>query len=101
MAPAHLLCLREQRPDLFERVAMVLTLADWALHWLTGERVGERALAGESGLIDITSASRDSEMWRLAQVYVLALGLGQVTPLPERVVEVEKKIFRMSRGRLP
>jgi L-fuculose-phosphate aldolase len=38
---------------------------------------------------------------RLAQVYVLALGLGRATPLPERVVEVEKKIFRMSRGRLP
>jgi L-fuculose-phosphate aldolase len=38
---------------------------------------------------------------RLAQIYVLALALGQVTPLPERVVEVEKKIFRMSRGRLP
>ena len=35
---------------------------------------------------------------RLAQVYVLALGLGKVTPLPEHVVEVEKKIFRMSRG---
>jgi L-fuculose-phosphate aldolase len=38
---------------------------------------------------------------RLAQIYVLALGLGQVTPLPEGVVEAEKKIFRMSRGRLP
>jgi len=38
---------------------------------------------------------------RLAQIYVLALALGQVTPLPERVVEAEKKIFRMSRGRLP
>jgi L-fuculose-phosphate aldolase len=38
---------------------------------------------------------------RLAQIYVLALGLGRVTPLPEAVVEAEKKIFRMSRGRLP
>jgi ribulose-5-phosphate 4-epimerase/fuculose-1-phosphate aldolase len=38
---------------------------------------------------------------RLAQVYVLALGLGRVTPLPESVVELEKKIFRMIRGRLP
>jgi L-fuculose-phosphate aldolase len=38
---------------------------------------------------------------RLAQIYVLVLGLGRVTPLPEDVVEAEKKIFRMSRGRLP
>jgi L-ribulose-5-phosphate 4-epimerase len=37
---------------------------------------------------------------RLAQVYILALGLGKVAPLAEQVVEVEKKIFRMSRGRL-
>jgi autoinducer 2 (AI-2) kinase len=66
MAPARLLWLREQRPDLFERVATVLTLADWVLYRLTGEQVGERALAGESGLIDITLASRDGEMWRLA-----------------------------------
>ena len=38
---------------------------------------------------------------RLAQIYVLALGLGRVTTLPESVVEAEKKMFRMSRGRLP
>ena len=35
---------------------------------------------------------------RLAQVYVFAHGLGQVRPLPDNAVEVEKKIFRMSRG---
>ena len=38
---------------------------------------------------------------RLARIYVLALGLGRATPLPEPVVEAEKKMFRMSRGRLP
>ena len=32
---------------------------------------------------------------RLAQVYVLALGLGRATPLPDHAVEIEKKIFRM------
>jgi sugar (pentulose or hexulose) kinase len=76
MAPARLLWLREERPDLFERLATVLTLADWVLYRLTGERVGERALAGESGLIDITSASRDGEMWRL-----VGLGEGLLPPL--------------------
>jgi L-fuculose-phosphate aldolase len=38
---------------------------------------------------------------RLARIYVLALGLGRVTPLPERVVEAEKEMFRTRRGRLP
>jgi len=37
---------------------------------------------------------------RLAQVYVLALGLGRATPLPDQAVEVEKKIFRRSRGHM-
>jgi len=31
---------------------------------------------------------------RLARVYVLALGLGRVTALPQHVVEAEKRIFR-------
>ena len=86
MAPARLLWLREQRPDVFERVATVLTLADWVLYRLTGERVGERALAGDAGLIDITLSSRDSEMWRLA-----GLSDGLLPPLVsagERVGEV-------------
>lgn len=38
---------------------------------------------------------------RLAQVYVLALGLGRATPLPDQAVEVEKKVFRRSRGQMP
>jgi L-fuculose-phosphate aldolase len=38
---------------------------------------------------------------RLAKIYVLSLGLGRVTTLPEDVVEAEKKMFRMRSGRLP
>jgi len=38
---------------------------------------------------------------RLAQIHVLALGLGRVTTLPEHVVEAEKEMFRTRRGRLP
>lgn len=76
MAPARLLWLREQRPHLFERVATVLTLGDWVLYRLTGERVGERALAGESGLIDITTRQRDLEQWQ-----TLGLDDGLLPPL--------------------
>ena len=75
MAPARLLWFREQRPDLFEQVRTVLTLGDWVLYRLTGERVGGRALAGEAGLVDITSGQHD-EMWRLA-----GLGDGLLPPL--------------------
>lgn len=45
------------------------------------------------------AASVCEQVERLARIYLLALGLGPVTPLPEGVVEVEKKIFRLIRGR--
>jgi sugar (pentulose or hexulose) kinase len=64
MAPARLHWFRDHRPDLFERVATVLTLADWVLYRLTGERVGERSLAGEAGIVDITFRDRDEGSWR-------------------------------------
>ena len=64
LAPARLIWLRGHRPDLFECVVTVLTLADWVLYGLTGERVGERSLAGEAGIVDITRRSRDEDTWR-------------------------------------
>jgi len=76
MTPARLLWFREQRPDIFDRVATVLALGDWVLYRLTGERAGERALAGEAGLIDITRRSRDEDAWRLA-----GLDAGLLPPL--------------------
>jgi L-ribulose-5-phosphate 4-epimerase len=45
------------------------------------------------------AASVCEQVERLARIYVLALGLGPVMPLPGHVVEVEKKIFRLIRGR--
>jgi L-fuculose-phosphate aldolase len=52
--------------------------------------------------VDLEEAATACELVeRLARIYVLALGLDRVTPLPEAVVEAEKKMFRMSRGRLP
>jgi len=76
MAPARLIWFRDHRQDLFDRVATVLTLADWVLYRLTGERVGERGLAGEAGLVDITHRRRDEHVWRL-----LGLDSGLLPPL--------------------
>jgi L-fuculose-phosphate aldolase len=46
------------------------------------------------------AASVCESVERLAQIYVLALGLGQFTTLPEQVIEVEKNIFRFIHRRL-
>jgi L-fuculose-phosphate aldolase len=67
---------------------------------------GNAVLLSNHGVVgvgaDLEEAASVCELVeRLAQVYVLALGLGQARPLPEQVVEVEKKIFRMSRGWQP
>jgi L-ribulose-5-phosphate 4-epimerase len=64
---------------------------------------GNAALLSNHGVVavgaDLEEAAGACELVeRLAQVYVLARGLGQIRPLPEHAVEVEKKIFRMSRG---
>jgi L-fuculose-phosphate aldolase len=64
---------------------------------------GNAVLLSNHGVVgvgaDLNEAASICELVeRLAQVYVFAHGLGQVRPLPENAVEVEKKIFRMSRG---
>lgn len=52
-APARLAWFRRHRPEAFERTSSVLSLAGWLAFRLTGERVMERALACELGLVDV------------------------------------------------
>ena len=43
------------RPEAYDRIASVLTLADWLVWRLTGSRASESTLAAEAGLLDIHS----------------------------------------------
>jgi sugar (pentulose or hexulose) kinase len=52
-APAKLRWFQIHRPDAYARIACVLTLADWLVWKLTGEKVSETTLAGEAGFLDI------------------------------------------------
>jgi len=52
-APARLRWFRAHQPDTYDRIASVLTLANWLVWRLTGEVASERTLAGEAGLLDI------------------------------------------------
>ena len=54
-APAKLKWFERHRPETYEQVTSVLTLADWLAYRLTGEIVSERTLAGEAGLLDVGS----------------------------------------------
>ena len=55
LAPAKLQWFRANRPDDYDRVSRVVSLADWISSALTGEIAAEATLAGESGLLDIRS----------------------------------------------
>ena len=57
-APAKLRWFEQHRPADYERIARVMTLADWLAYRLTGEITNERTLAGEAGLLDIGSRDR-------------------------------------------
>jgi autoinducer 2 (AI-2) kinase len=53
MAPAKLLWFQLNHPELYNRIASVLTLADWLAFKLSGVLFSEPSLAGEAGLLDI------------------------------------------------
>ena len=62
LAPAKLRWFEVNRPDAYDRIASVLTLADWLVWRLTGVLASERTLAGEAGLLDITSGQWCSDL---------------------------------------
>ena len=64
LAPAKLQWFRLHRPDAYGRIASVLTLADWLAWRLSGTMASEAALAGEAGLLDITSGGWASTLLR-------------------------------------
>ena len=53
LAPAKLRWFQAHRPEAFDSIACVLTLADWMRWRLTGAIASELTLAAEAGLLDI------------------------------------------------
>ncbi len=64
LAPARLHWLRKHDPAGFERAAAALTLGDWVAYRLTGEMRGERSLAEDCGLLNVTTRERDPALMR-------------------------------------
>ena len=54
-APAKLSWFRANRPEAYDRISRVVSLADWIASALGGEMVAEATLAGEAGLLDLQS----------------------------------------------
>ena len=53
-APAKLRYLEAQDPSRFEKLRLVLTLADWIIWRLTGQAFSEPTLANGAGLLDVS-----------------------------------------------
>jgi sugar (pentulose or hexulose) kinase len=51
--PARLKWFQANRPEVYERIDTVLTISDWIVYRLSGERVGEASCMSDSGLMDI------------------------------------------------
>jgi len=51
--PAKLKWFETNRPEIYRRIATVLTISDWIIYRLCGERVSEVCGATELGLIDV------------------------------------------------
>ena len=86
-APAKLKWLEANNPDVYDKISTILTISDWIIYKLCGERVCEISGAAELGLIDIekvTWSDRLTEMLHLphniyAQLVPAGTKVGRVT----------------------
>ncbi len=101
-APAKARWLREHRPDDFSRITSTVTLADWLALKLTGRLASEPALAGEAGLLDISSRTWCSALlseldmlWsRLHAVRGSSLSAADLAPAETRLETVADRTSR-------
>jgi len=64
--PAKLLWFKKTRPELFEKITTVLSLSDWIIFRLTGNRYGEICSAVELGLADVRTRRISAEVLRIS-----------------------------------
>jgi autoinducer-2 kinase len=65
-ALARIKWLKEKRPDLFERLAMMTMLSDWVSYRLCGRFITEPSVASSSGMFDIQKRTWSPELAALA-----------------------------------
>lgn len=64
-APAKLKWFEANHPETYRKIATVLTISDWIIFKLCGERVSEISGASELGLIDLREGSWSSKLQAL------------------------------------
>ena len=62
LAPARLRWFYKNKPEQYEQVSSILTIAGWIAYRLTGSQACEHALEGEAGLLDIEKRTRSNTL---------------------------------------
>lgn len=60
--PARLRWFQAKHPDIYQRIATVLSINDWIVYRLCGERVGEVSGSCDMGLVDVSRADWSAEL---------------------------------------
>lgn len=64
-ANAKLEWIKRHSPDKYHKIAKVITLGDWIIWSLTGEIISETTIAGEAGLLNISTKTWATELSEL------------------------------------
>ncbi len=87
--PAKLKWFRANRPNIYNEIATVLTISDWVIYRLCGERVSEVCGATELGLVNIQNRHWSE---RLRELLGLPVGIyPALVPAGSRVGEVTRR----------
>ncbi|HEV2029115.1 MAG TPA: autoinducer-2 kinase [Candidatus Dormibacteraeota bacterium] len=75
-APARLLWIQKNEPELFDKVRHLTMLADWITHRLTGEFVTDPSIGSSSGMFDLALRS-----WSAGVVDICGMGMDIFPPV--------------------
>ena len=91
-APARLRWFMRHRPNVYDRIDRVVTLADWLRWKLSGDLVSEQTLAAEAGLLDV-----QERRWCAALLGDMGLTTNETVPM-EAAGTVVGKVAREAAG---
>ncbi len=66
--PAKLRWFKTNHPHTYERIATVLSISDWIIYRLSGERVGEVTCVSDIGLVDICERKWSSRLMEMLEL---------------------------------
>ncbi len=62
LSPAKLQWFKTNRPDVYERIATVLSISDWVIYRLSGQCVGEASCLSGIGMVDVCELKGSSRL---------------------------------------